>query len=67
LIRRRDFLAGAAALSLAPLRALAAEVKRVRITNVESFRIRLPGDRDPFRVYDYGVSRVSTDAGVTGT
>jgi len=70
LIRRRDFLGGAAitlAGVSAPIRALAAEVKRVRITNVESFRIRIPGERDPFRVYDYGVSRVHTDAGVTGT
>jgi D-galactarolactone cycloisomerase len=71
LLRRRDLLGGAAAATIAwtmePLRALAAEVERVRITNVESFRVRIPGERDPFRVYDYGVSRVYTDAGVTGT
>lgn len=71
MLRRRDFLRGAAALSLGgvlePVRALAAGVKRVRITDVESFRIRIPGEREPFRIYDYGVSRVHTDAGVMGT
>lgn len=69
--RRRDLLrllpAVTAARLLSPVRALAAEVKRVRITNVESFRVHLPGERDPFKVYDYGVSRVHTDAGITGT
>src|SRR6185437_7064654 len=63
-------LAGALSSSLLePVRALAAEFKRVRITDVESFRVRVPhkGERDPFQVYDYAVSRVHTDAGVTGT
>jgi len=71
LLSRRAILSGAGAVLtnavLSPLRAVAAEAKRVRITGVESFGIRLHGPRDPFRVYDYGVSRVHTDAGVTGT
>jgi len=72
-ITRRNLLAGAAsaiALRLpGPIRAVAAEVKRVRVTDVESFRVRIPakGERDPLQVYDYAVSRVRTDAGVTGT
>jgi len=54
--------------TLTPLRALAAEVKKVRITDVESFSVRLPhAGEDELKVYDYGVSRVHTDAGVTGT
>ena len=54
--------------TLAPLRDLAAEVKRVRLTDVESFSVQLPhADQDELKVYDYGVSRVHTDAGVTGT
>jgi len=52
---------------LEPLRAVAAEAKRVRITNVESFRVAIPGDRDPNTDRNYGVSRVHTDAGVMGT
>ena len=52
---------------LEPVRAIAAEVKRVRITAVESFRVILPGDPDPNVDRAYGVSRVHTDAGVTGT
>ena len=51
------------------LSAVAAEAKRVRITDVESFRVRIPGGdaREEMKVYSYGVSRVHTDAGVTGT
>ena len=53
---------------LEPLRAVAAEARRVRITDVESFRVRIPGgDPREEEVYTYGVSRVHTDAGVTGT
>jgi D-galactarolactone cycloisomerase len=47
-----------------------AKPPRVRITNVESFSVRLPaegGKPDPEKIYGYGVCRVSTDAGVTGT
>ncbi|MGI8990342.1 MAG: mandelate racemase/muconate lactonizing enzyme family protein [Bryobacteraceae bacterium] len=58
-LTRRAFLA---------LAALAAEAKRVRITDVESFRIRLPRSGDPeLQNFDYAVSRVHTDAGVMGT
>jgi hypothetical protein len=66
-ISRRDILSGAAVVLadtvFSPLRAAAAEAKRARITGIESFGIRLPGPRDPYKVYDYGVSRVHTDAG----
>jgi len=70
---RRDlFRRAAGALSLPvldPVRALAAEVKRVRITDIESFQVRVPGGNadDPMKNFAYGVSRVHTDAGVTGT
>ncbi len=72
LTRRAFFQGAAAALTmplLDPLRAVAAEVKRVRITDVESFSVRIPGGdpRDDMRSYSYSVSRVHTDAGVTGT
>jgi D-galactarolactone cycloisomerase len=43
---------------------------QVRITNVECFQVRVPPDGgrpDPLRIYDYAVTRVHTDAGVTGT
>jgi L-alanine-DL-glutamate epimerase-like enolase superfamily enzyme len=50
---------------------LSAEVHTVRITDVESFRVSIPkdssDDQPGQRVYDYGVSRVQTDAGITGT
>jgi L-alanine-DL-glutamate epimerase-like enolase superfamily enzyme len=53
---------------LDPLRAVESEVHRVRITDIESFRVRLPRDSDPqYKVYEYAVSRVHTDAGVMGT
>jgi D-galactarolactone cycloisomerase len=65
---RRELLfgGGMAALTsriLEPVRALAAEARRVRITNVESIRIRIPGGREGA----FGASRVHTDAGVMGT
>lgn len=73
MLTRRNLLQTAAA-TLAmpffdPVRSLAATVKRVRITDVESFTVRVPGGnaRDDLRNYTYGVSRVHTDAGVTGT
>src|SRR5438270_1660280 len=73
MLTRRNLIQGAAAALtiplLDPLRAVAAEVKRVRIMDVESFSMRIPGGdpRDDMRSYSYGVSRVHTDAGVTGT
>ena len=72
--RRTLFRNAAAALAmplLDPLRSLSDEVRAVRITDVESFRISLPknggNDVNDQRVYDYGVSRVHTDAGISGT
>ncbi len=68
-ISRRTLLGGTAATLgswlLDPVRALAAEVKRVRITDVESFRVSIPSGKaaDPLRIYDYAISRVHTDAG----
>jgi len=71
-IRRREFLALASLLppAVAAEQARPGKPPRVRITDVESFSVRLPtaGDRpDPDRIYSYGVTRVRTDAGVTGT
>ena len=73
MLTRRDLFRGAAAALtlplLDPVRAVAAEVKRVRITDVESFSVRVPGGdaNDQMKNFVYGVSRVHTDAGVTGT
>ncbi len=71
LTRRTLFRGAVTALTmplLDPLRALAAEVKRVRITDVESFRVRVPHQGESELVtYDYEVSRVQTDAGIVGT
>ena len=43
--------------------------KKVKITNIESFVVRVPdgGTPDPLRAYRYPVTRVHTDAGVIGT
>jgi L-alanine-DL-glutamate epimerase-like enolase superfamily enzyme len=61
---------GANAQPLDAVTKLKAEVHTVRITDVESFRVRIPkSDTDEpadLRVYDYGVSHVHTDAGITG-
>jgi D-galactarolactone cycloisomerase len=71
LTRRTLFRGAAAALTLPlldPLRAIAAEVHSVRITDVESFRVRVPHEGESeLKNYDYAVSRVQTDAGITGT
>jgi L-alanine-DL-glutamate epimerase-like enolase superfamily enzyme len=73
MLTRRNLIQGAAvALAMPPLNplpALAAEAKRVRITDVESFQVRVPGgdESNSLADYSYGVSRVHTDAGVTGT
>lgn len=71
---RRAMIQGAAyALTgriLRPLRALAAEARRVRIANVESYRVRVPvagGEGNSLQDSNYAVTRVHTDAGVTGT
>ena len=41
----------------------------VKITAIESFTVQVPdgGARDPLRAYRYPVTRVHTDAGITGT
>ncbi len=42
----------------------------VRITDVESFQVRVPPEErppDPIKIYRYMVTRVHTDAGVSGT
>jgi len=41
----------------------------VKITNIETFTVRVPdgGSPDPLKAYRYPVTRVHTDAGVTGT
>ena len=73
MLTRRHLLKSATATLTLPLlhsvHSLAAEVKRVRITDVESFRLRIPGGdaNDALKNFSYGVSRVHTDAGVTGT
>src|SRR5436305_1210275 len=74
MMTRRAMIGGAAYVLasqvLEPLRALAAEARRVRIANVESYRVRVPtadGERNSPRDSNYAVTRVHTDAGVTGT
>ena len=73
MLTRRAIIGGAAAAGvqalLEPLRAVAAEARRVRITDIESFHVIVPsaGERDPDRSYTYPVTRVHTDTGVTGT
>lgn len=57
-------------LGLGGVRARLAAAPKVKITGIESFSVRVPhgsGSPDPERVYHYAVSRVATDAGVTGT
>ncbi len=69
MLSRRSFLSSATAAALAaPLELLAAQPK-VKITDVESFAVRIPPgpNPDPHADYNYGVTRVRTDAGVTGT
>ncbi|MCP5112806.1 MAG: hypothetical protein GY953_18420 [bacterium] len=42
----------------------------MRITDVESFQVRVPPEErppDPIKIYRYMVTRVHTDAGVSGT
>jgi L-alanine-DL-glutamate epimerase-like enolase superfamily enzyme len=70
-MRRRDLLALASLMPAALAAAQARPGRRpgVRITNVETFTVRVPpeGEADPQKIYSYAVTRVSTDAGVTGT
>ena len=74
---RRQFLGRAAAAALGtalPPFLLAQQqnrLSRVRMTRIETFRIRIPPDggqtADPFRIHAYQVNRVHTDAGIVGT
>jgi D-galactarolactone cycloisomerase len=67
-LSRREFLAACSAL-LAPVRAVAAAVKPVRITGVDVFPIMLPIDKQAEgtgRMNRYTVCQVDTDAGVRG-
>ncbi len=75
---RRELLRdmGAAALGAAALPPFLQAQRRnrtssVRITKVETFRIRIPTDDgaepDPFRIYSDQVNRVHTDSGIVGT
>jgi L-alanine-DL-glutamate epimerase-like enolase superfamily enzyme len=54
--------------AVAALPALA-KVPKVRIAKIESFAVHIPpgGAADPLKIYRYGVTRVHTDSGVTGT
>ena len=73
---RRRFLAAGAALPaglsaelLAPVRALAAAVKPVRITSVDAFNIEIPIPKDEVelgKLNSYTVAKVETDAGIRG-
>jgi L-alanine-DL-glutamate epimerase-like enolase superfamily enzyme len=43
---------------------------RLRITNIESFAVKVPAGEyppDPLKLYRYGVTRVHTNEGITGT
>ena len=69
---RRTFLAAAAAIPAAPapLPKPGPGPPQVRITNIESFGVRVPpagGSPDPLKTYNYAVTRVHTDAGIVGT
>lgn len=71
-IGRREFLALASLMpsAVAAEQARPGKAPRARITDIESFTVRVPlegGRRDPEKIYSYGVTRVRTDAGVTGT
>lgn len=76
-ITRRHLLgrASAAALGSCLPAFLAAQQRnqqsRVRMTKVETFRIRIPPEDgqtpDPFRIYGYQVNQVHTDSGIVGT
>lgn len=67
MVSRRSFLSGGAAALLA--QQMAGAVPGVKITGIETFSTKVPegGSPDPLRIYRYAVTRVTTDAGVTGT
>ncbi len=58
------------------LQALAGEIKppgkppRLRITDIESFPVKVPSEKrrpDPFKIYQYTLTRVHTDGGISGS
>ncbi len=66
---RREFLGSLAGALLAPVEALAASVKPVRIRDVDLFSVSIParGSKRPAGVVDsFSVAKIVTDAGVTG-
>jgi len=66
---RREMLAASLGAALAPLGALAAAVKPVRIREVDMFNISLPVSKteaDAGVQYRYPVVKIATDSGVTG-
>src|SRR5262249_39740720 len=66
---RREMLAASMAAVMAPLRAVAAAAKPVRIKDVELYAIRLPATQAEIAAgvnHAYQVVELSTDAGVTG-
>jgi D-galactarolactone cycloisomerase len=67
-VNRREFLALTAA-ALAPVEAVRAAVKPVRIREVDLFNIEIPLPKDEAATglnYRYSVVKISTDAGVNG-
>ncbi len=67
MVTRRSFLAGGATAALAQV--IGGAVPGVKITGIETFATKVPEGSapDPLRIYRYAVTRVTTDAGVTGT
>jgi D-galactarolactone cycloisomerase len=68
-LTRREMLAASLAAVTAPVRAVAAAVKPVRIQKVELFAIRIPvsnAEREAGVYNSYPVVKVITDAGVNG-
>ncbi len=64
MLSRRSFLS-----SVLSSTASLAAASNIRITNVESFTVRIPpgANPDPEAVYNYSITRVHTDAGITGS
>jgi hypothetical protein len=74
-MNRREFLTstGVAAASwstlLAPIRVLAADVKPIRIKDIENFTIQIPvsdADKSAGVAARYGITRVTTESGIRG-
>jgi L-alanine-DL-glutamate epimerase-like enolase superfamily enzyme len=72
-MRRREFLAGGCAMAMMAERASAAVAKQMKITGVETDRLRFPPGRRYYdAIHEFGagsgavVLRLHTDAGITG-